>query len=123
MKIKWSTWRTTLVALLWSVPVATFFALHVLHFAHRNDADRVIGTPLPFLQSFELPFWQSLEALEYRLYDARFSARGAVLPKSHDKIAIVGIDESSLINLNETPWPFPREYHAQLIRRLKKAGA
>ena len=62
-----------------------------------------------------------LENLELRLLDARFTARGIVVPPSADKIAIVGIDQNSLGVVGQ--WPWPRAIHAQLIDKLKAAGA
>lgn len=38
-----------------------------------------------------------------------------------DKIAIIAIDQTSINNLGR--WPWPRDYHAQMIDSLKKAGA
>lgn len=104
--------RVEFIAISLALGVSAFFALHVLHFAHRNEAERTVWTALPF--------WQTLEAFEYRLYDARFSARGKVLPQSHDKIAIVGIDEETF---RSGSWPMPRSRFASLIKRLKAAGA
>lgn len=105
--------RFVFIALWISIACSAFFALHVVHFDGRNDTDRIIWTTLPF--------WQPLEALEYRLYDQRFSSRGPVTPLSHDKIVIVGIDQISLTRLQE--WPIKRTYYARLVDRLKKAGA
>ena len=44
--------------------------------------------------------------------DKRFAIRGGHTPKD---IAIVGIDERTLSTLG-LHWPFPRRYHAQVIR-------
>lgn len=105
--------RTQVMAVALALFIAAFFALHVLHFQHRNDAEREVWT--------RLPLWQILEAFEYRLYDARFSARGVEKPKSQDRIVIVGVDENSLAGLPS--WPIPRALHAKMVRRLKAAGA
>src|SRR5262245_35023015 len=45
--------------------------------------------------------------------DKRFAIRGAHTP--HDA-AVVAIDDKSLHDLGQ--WPFPRRYHAQLLRKL-----
>jgi adenylate cyclase len=37
-------------------------------------------------------------------------------------IIIIGIDDVAFNELN-TPWPWPRQWHAQLLHRLNKAGA
>ena len=66
---------------------------------------------------FLFPFFSSLE---YKALDGMFRLRG-VQPIS-DKVLIVAIDDASFNALNET-WPFPRNYHAQLIHNLKLAGA
>ena len=107
------THRTLLTGLVLSLLVCDLFLPQVEHFSHRNDAIRTV--------SRTLPFWQTLEELEYRLYDARFTARGPVRPASRDKIAIIGVDQKSLTELGD--WPYPHEWHAQVIDRLKEAGA
>lgn len=106
------TRRLEITGLLLSLLVCLLFVPQVRHFSHRNDTIREVSP---------LPFWQTFENLEYRLYDARFTERGIRRPASRDKIAIIGVDQSTLDVLGD--WPFPREWHAQVIRRLQKAGA
>ncbi len=56
--------------------------------------------------------------LEHKWHDTLFLM---ITPKDPDpKISIAAIDQDSI---NEFGWPFPRKYHAQLIRSLKKLGA
>ncbi len=105
--------RMELTGLVLSLLVCDLFLPQVLNFSHRNDAIREVPTLLPL--------WKTLESLEYRLYEARFTARGSVKPASRDKIAIIGVDQMTLNVLGD--WPYPREWHAQVIQRLKKAGA
>lgn len=105
--------RLEWTGLLLSLLVCMLFMPQVRNFSHRNDAVREIP-PI-------LPFWKTFENLEYRLYDGRFTNRGIRKPTSRDKIAIVGVDQMTLNTLGV--WPFPREWHAQVIHRLKKAGA
>src|SRR6185295_14126946 len=57
----------------------------------------------------------ALEGLEYWSLEKFFEVRGAVQPRA--PIVIVAIDESSFIELNQQ-WPFPREMHAQLLRKI-----
>lgn len=109
----WRGGRLEWTGLALSLLVSSLFVPQVLHFSHRNDAIREIS-PI-------LPGWKTLEELELRLYDARFTARGIRRPASRDKIAIIGIDQMTLGVLGD--WPFPRQWHAQVIRRLHKAGA
>jgi CHASE2 domain-containing sensor protein len=90
-----------------------FMSLHVLHFESRDDVDRQVWNALPF--------WSALERNEYALLDQRFAHRGVRQPRSLDSIAIVAIDGTSVDALKQ--WPWPRRYHAQLVTRLKKAGA
>ena len=104
--------RIEIIAGVLALVISAFFGLHVLNFAHRNESEREVWTGLRF--------WQTLEAFEYRLYDARISSRGKIVPPSKDKIAIVGIDENAFFN---TSWPIPRSNYANLITRLKAAGA
>lgn len=105
--------RLQLTGLLLSLSVCALLVLQVLHFSHRDDYERVVWE--------NLPLWKTLESWEFSLLDARFVQRGIRVPKSHDKIAIVGMDQKSLTNLDTRNWP--RRWHARMIRRLKKAGA
>jgi adenylate cyclase len=100
-------------ALLVALAIALLLTPHVLNFARRDDFERDI-VPLAV-------GWQVLESAEGRLLDQRFVSRGPIVPQSTRDIAIVAIDQSSLEGMGE--WPFPRAWHARLIRRLKKAGA
>ena len=61
-----------------------------------------------------------LDGLEYKTVDARFQIRGPIAHKL--PIVIVNIDQDSFDEL-DLPWPWPRNLHAELIRKLKKAGA
>ncbi len=105
--------RLQLTGLLLSLFVCGMMSLYVLNFAQRNDAEREVWAGLPL--------WKSIENWEYSLYNERFVQRGVIKPKSHDKIAIIAINQSSFTALGT--WPWPRSYHAKVIRRLKKAGA
>lgn len=93
--------------------IALAFVPQLLNFARRDEYNRA-------LVSLAL-LWQPIEAAEYRLYDARFTARGKVLSPAIDKIAIVGIDQNSIARMGQ--WPWPRAWHAQLISKLQRAGA
>ncbi len=110
----WSAWRIEIGTLGLSLLVALCFVPQVLNFSGRNEFRRDINALAPL--------WQPLESMEYRLYNARFTARGPqIRQRSLDRIAIVAIDQSSLSAMGQ--WPWPRAWHAALIRRLKKAGA
>ncbi|MBE2316546.1 CHASE2 domain-containing protein [Solirubrobacter sp. CPCC 204708] len=61
----------------------------------------------------------ALERAELATLDARFELRGT---QPVAGLAVVAIDERSFSEL-ETRWPFPRTLHAQLIDRLREAGA
>jgi adenylate cyclase len=61
-----------------------------------------------------------LDGLEYKTVDARFQIRGPIAHKL--PLVIVNIDQDSFDEL-DLPWPWPRTLHAELIRKLKKAGA
>jgi CHASE2 domain-containing sensor protein len=54
-----------------------------------------------------------LGSIEDWTMDKRFAIHGAHTP---DDVAVVAIDDKSLHELGQ--WPFPRRYHAQLIRKL-----
>jgi adenylate cyclase len=60
------------------------------------------------------------ETLENHALDLCYRLRPAAPPPP--EILIVGIDEHSFQELR-TAWPWPRSFHAQLIRKLKAAGA
>jgi adenylate cyclase len=60
------------------------------------------------------------QALENQALDFWYRLRPASSPPP--EIVIVGIDEHSFQDLKKS-WPWPRSYHAKLIRQLKAAGA
>jgi adenylate cyclase len=61
-----------------------------------------------------------LDVLELKSLDLRFQIRGRIAPEL--PIVIVSIDQDSFDEL-DLPWPWPRTLHAQLIRKLSRAGA
>ncbi|MDF2439070.1 MAG: adenylate cyclase [Abditibacteriota bacterium] len=112
-RFDWRARRIELSVVALSLLIALAFVPQLLNFARRDDYTRdTLALAL---------LWQPVEAAEYRLYDARFTARGKVTSPAIDKIAIVAIDQYSINNLRE--WPWPRDWHAKIVRRLKKAGA
>jgi adenylate cyclase len=60
-----------------------------------------------------------LERLELLFYDLRFQLRGKVMPP--DNIMIVAIDDRSLARVGR--WPWERKKLAEIVDRLKEAGA
>ena len=58
--------------------------------------------------------------LELKSLDLRFQLRGVESPRL--PIVIVSIDEDSFDEIN-LPWPWPRNLHAQLIRKLAQSHA
>ena len=97
-------------ALLIGLLVALLWAPYLYLFGGRDAAQRS-----------RVPGNNGLETLELRSLDARFAARGIVVPPSADKIAIVGVDQNSLGIVGQ--WPWPRALHARLIDKLHAAGA
>jgi adenylate cyclase len=61
-----------------------------------------------------------LSRIELRSLDMRFLARGVVAQRA--PIILVSIDQDSFDELN-LPWPWPRDIHAKLIRKLSENGA
>lgn len=78
-------------------------------------------TALAVLLSLQPPQW--LQRLDYLLYDQRFNAvlHWQPRPPSDHTIAIVDIDEYSL--LQEGRWPWSRYRLADLVQQLAQAGA
>lgn len=62
----------------------------------------------------------ALRSQELGTVDARFSVRGKEKPPAD--LAVVAIDANAFRVVRRT-WPFPRRYHAQVIDRLREAGA
>jgi adenylate cyclase len=60
------------------------------------------------------------KSVELSTVDSRFSVRGDEKPPSD--LVVVGVDSATQVELNER-WPFPRNYHARVIDRLKADGA
>jgi adenylate cyclase len=58
--------------------------------------------------------------VELSSVDARFDVRGKQKPPSD--VVVVGLDAKSLAQL-KAPVPIPRRFHAEVIDRLRKAGA
>ena len=56
--------------------------------------------------------------LELKSLDLRFQLRGAISPKL--PIVLISIDEDSLDEIN-LPWPWPRDLHARLVRKLNES--
>lgn len=61
-----------------------------------------------------------LDSVELKTLDFRFRVRGPRLPQA--PIVIVNIDQDSFDELH-LPWPWPRDLHAELIRKLARGGA
>ncbi len=74
------------------------------------------GSRLPRIGPELTRIYQQLELL---MDDMRFLARGS--REAPATVAIVAVDEFSLKELGQ--WPFPRDYHAKLIRNLQRDGA
>lgn len=61
------------------------------------------------------------EHLEHKAYDLMLSNKSKYSSLSDD-IVIIAIDDDSFGSFM-IQWPFPREYHAHLVRNLKRLGA
>jgi adenylate cyclase len=62
-----------------------------------------------------------LERADLSTVDARFSVRGSEKPPPD--IVFVKIDDDTFNRIKGIHWPFPRRYHAAVIRHLAEAGA
>ena len=63
---------------------------------------------------------EAFEGIELDIVDARFAVRG--IERAPREIVVVEVDDVTLDEL-DARWPFPRSYHADLIDRLRRAGA
>jgi adenylate cyclase len=63
---------------------------------------------------------EAFEGIELDIVDARFAVRGTEGPPPD--VVVVEIDDVTLDELNER-WPFRRGIHADLVDRLRRAGA
>jgi len=61
-----------------------------------------------------------MRALEQQSVDARFSVRGT--QAQPEEIVLVEVDDRTFSELG-VQWPYPRSEHAEVIDRLRKAGA
>jgi len=66
-----------------------------------------------YLNPLNLPHFLELKSL-----DLRFQLRGAIPPEL--PIVLVSIAEDSFDEIN-LPWPWPRDLHARLIRKLAES--
>lgn len=66
-----------------------------------------------------LYFFQVFEGLEYQLYDWNF--RTSQQADAPAEIVIVAVDHTSLKRLGA--WPWPRAYHAEVVRQVHRNGA
>ncbi len=87
----------------------------------QSVSARVFGSVLlVFAGLAALDGLQIGQALENQALDLCYRLRPAAKPPKD--IVIVGIDEQSFQELRRS-WPWPRRFHADLIRQLKAAGA
>ncbi|MEC4679741.1 MAG: CHASE2 domain-containing protein, partial [Nitrospirota bacterium] len=66
-----------------------------------------------YLNPLNLPQFLELKGL-----DLRFQLRGAIPPNL--PIVLISIDEDSFDEIN-LPWPWPRDLHARLVRKLTES--
>ena len=85
----------------------------------RNIANLIISSGATILTAVLL-FFGVFDRMEWASTDFRFRYRGPEPPDPN--VVIVAIDDQSQQELGMN-WPFPRSYHAQLIRNLAMAGA
>lgn len=78
------------------------------------DLDRYAPSPRRRLDFF---LARRMQRAEWATLDMRFQARGPRAP--HPDVAIIAIDDRSLDELRQ--WPWPRRIHARLIETLAKA--
>lgn len=86
---------------------------------HQRFRPVILTCVLAFLI---LPAYQLgwVDRAELWSLDIRFQLRGPLAPKV--PVLIIGIDQDSFDELN-LPWPWPRNLHAEVVRKLTQAGA
>jgi len=87
--------------------------------AKRNIANLIVSSGATIL-TVALLLFGAFDRMEWASYDFRFRYRGPEPPDPN--VVIVAIDDQSQQELGMN-WPFPRSYHAELIRNLTMAGA
>ena len=69
------------------------------------------------ISTWDMPLAFAMQRAEWACFDWRFKQLGRRSP--NPDVAIIAIDENSLKELHE--WPWPRSIHARLIEKLAKA--
>ena len=72
-----------------------------------------------FASCFWLYSSHRFEGFEVKLIDYNFSRRGPIAPDKH--IVIVGFTDACLVELGK--WPWKRDIHSEVLRKLSEAGA
>jgi len=70
-------------------------------------------------------FYEFFDKLEWTVYDARFLVRSLFDQKESrqpDDVVILDVDQQTYTDLN-IKWPYPLSYHAEIVKRLREAGA
>ncbi|MBI5216515.1 MAG: adenylate/guanylate cyclase domain-containing protein [Ignavibacteriae bacterium] len=104
----------------------------------KEDSEQISGSEtLSILKRFTVSFslalfvilfthlfeFSPLQRFELSTIDFRFRQRGPIqVPQESLDVVIVEISNESFKSLPEQ-WPWPRSYHARLVRNLKRAGA
>ena len=83
-------------------------------------AGRVLAVMLAALVVLALVGSGLLERFERQALTGLFHVRGPVAPRT--PVVIVAVDEGSFDELG-LPWPWPRRLHAELLSRMREAGA
>jgi adenylate cyclase len=96
-----------------------------LHLRRRQRKARLLWVPIAGLVALAvgatLYATDAFERLELLTVDLRFDARGQQSPP--DDVVVVGIDAHTFSEYTFVPYPLPRRYHANVIRRLADVGA
>ncbi len=88
---------------------------------HRLKLLLLLGVALVGTELAMAAYWDdTLRRVELDSVDARFAVRGDRAPPRD--LLVVAIDTETF-NVLGVQWPFPRSYHARVVRNLKRAGA
>ena len=87
-------------------------------FIEENNISGIIIALISFFAILLFSFTGAYNLFEYKLYDLRFTMKPTIA--EWDALAFLNVDESSIINIGEYPWP--RREYAKGLDVLREVG-